>query len=177
MTRAEEEKCIFPTYLLLPTDTDMIVKAFEEADKFAKKYNVSKSNILITSTTHELLHQISKYAEENHKACSIIKSRGDIKAVTSAYSMQQYVIGGIDYIGGLEFEYVILVGVDDSRVPPKSGNESNHFISYAWYNRMYVAITRAKYALMMLGNKGYGPSIMLESAIYTESVNTNFQND
>lgn len=177
MTRAEEEKCIFPTYLLLPTDTDMIVKAFEEADKFAKKYNVSKSNILITSTTHELLHQISKYAEENHKACSIIKSRGDIKAVTSAYSMQQYVIGGIDYIGGLEFEYVILVGVDDSRVPPKSGNESNHFISYAWYNRMYVAITRAKYALMMLGNKGYGPSIMLESAIYTESVKTNFQND
>lgn len=177
MTRAEEEKCIFPEYKLLPTDDEMISAAFEEADKYAKQYNVSKSNILIAATTAELVESIIKYAENNHKACSIIKSRGDVKAVTSAYSMQQYVIGGIDYVGGLEFDYVILLGVDDSRVPPKSGKESNHFLSYAWYNRMYVAITRAKYALLILGNKGYGYSNMLESAIYNGIVRTDKQED
>ncbi|MBO5660848.1 MAG: hypothetical protein J6R93_00005, partial [Tidjanibacter sp.] len=172
-----EEKCIFPEYKLLPTDDEMISAAFEEADKYAKQYNVSKSNILIAATTAELVESIIKYAENNHKACSIIKSRGDVKAVTSAYSMQQYVIGGIDYVGGLEFDYVILLGVDDSRVPPKSGKESNHFLSYAWYNRMYVAITRAKYALLILGNKGYGYSNMLESAIYNGIVRTDKQED
>lgn len=177
MTKAEEAKCIPPQYNLLPTDDEMIREAFEQADNYAKTYDISRSKILIACTSDDLLNRVRKFATESHKACSVIKSRGDVAAISSAYSMHQYVVGEIDYIGGLEFDYVIMVGVDDRRVPPKSKDEAFHFMSYAWYNRMYVAITRARYAILMLGNKGYGASSMLESAVSNHYIKTNFSDE
>ena len=67
-----------------------------------------------------------------------------------------------------KFDAVIIVGVDKDRVPPQSidfEGESYHYLNYAWHNRMYVAVTRAKFVVMMLGEKSRGPSKILSTAI------------
>lgn len=165
LSKSEMEKCINPKYEMLDTDDDIIVRAFEEVDAYAKKKNIPKSKIIIVPTSLELFSKSERYALSNHKQYSLIKSRGDAGYIQSTSFQQQYIIGNIDYIGGLEFDYVIIIGVDEGRVPPKYSTESFHFTNYAWHNRMYVAISRARYALLLLGNKSMGQSPILESAI------------
>lgn len=165
LSRNELTKCVNPKYEMLKTDEEIIIRAFEEVDLYSKKNNVPKSKVLIVPTSLDLCSLAEKYANNNHKQYTLIKSRGDAGYIKAVSFQQQYVIGSIDYIGGLEFDYVIIIGVDDGRVPPKYSNESFHFTNYAWHNRMYVAITRARYALLLLGNKSFGQSPILESAI------------
>lgn len=68
-----------------------------------------------------------------------------METVKLATKICRFLIAGIDYVGGLEFDGVIIVGVDKGRVPPVVSDnytESSHFLNYAWHNRMYVAVTR-----------------------------------
>ena len=81
-----------------------------------------------------------------------------------------YVVGYIDYIGGLEFDAVVIVGVDKGRVPQVTSTESRIYQNYEWHNRMYVAITRAKYAVVILGNKSRTPSTLLQNAISNKRI-------
>jgi superfamily I DNA/RNA helicase len=80
------------------------------------------------------------------------------------------VVGYIDYIGGLEFDAVVIVGVDKGRVPQVTSTESRIYQNYEWHNRMYVAITRAKYAVVILGNKSRTPSTLLQNAISNKRI-------
>ena len=84
----------------------------------------------------------------------------------------KFVLSQIDYVGGLEFDAVVIIGVDEGRVPPAktSQTEAYHVISYAWHSRMYVAVTRAKYAVKILGDQSRGASPLLYSSILSQSV-------
>ena len=74
-------------------------------------------------------------------------------------------------MGGLEFDAVVIIGVDALRVPPTNNkNDAYYYMRYAWHNRMYVAVTRAKYAIYMLGVKSHGPSVVIESALYDDFI-------
>jgi superfamily I DNA/RNA helicase len=73
-----------------------------------------------------------------------------------------------DYVGGLEFSAVILVGVDKGRVPPRefmASPGSGAFLSYQAHSRLYVAITRARYRVEILGSAERGPSDLLKTAL------------
>ena len=93
-----------------------------------------------------------------------LKSKNDIKTVQNALNSHCFVLGDIDYVGGLEFDAVFIVGVDKGRVPPED-KELSAFVGYAWHNRMYVAVTRAKYAVKIWGNINKGESSVLQSAL------------
>lgn len=99
-----------------------------------------------------------------------MKRRGDITTIKCAERNMRYVLGFIDYIGGLEFDAVVIVGVDKGRVPNNDGKEGTIYQSYEWHNRMYVAITRAKYAVAILGNKSYTESPLLRKAIDSQRI-------
>ena len=173
MSGREELKCISPKYYLFSKDEEMIIKSFEEVDLYSRKNNISRSKILITTTSQDLFKEVEQYAKRTNKPISVIKSRGDAASIENAFNQNQYVIGDIDFIGGLEFDYVIIVGVDGNRVPPKENGEASHFITYSWHNRLYVAITRAKYAILLLGNQSNGISPILESAVYLNLLEMN----
>lgn len=73
-----------------------------------------------------------------------------------------------EYIGGLEFEGVVLIGVDEGRVPPSrtlDSPDSANFLNYAAHNRLYVAITRARYRVVILTVRERGPSPLLRGAL------------
>ena len=165
-TKEQEQKCTFPTYLLYPTDDSMIEGLFGLLNSYCREKSSKKSSILVTFTTEELLHTARKISDSKHIPYECLTSRCDINTVNRAVLSNKYVFAGIDYVGGLEFESVIIVGVDKGRVPPDSNEneESNHILSYAWHNRMYVAITRAKYSVTLLGNSITGGSPLLELA-------------
>jgi hypothetical protein len=167
-TEAEERKSIKPVYLAVSDESELILNAFSKAETMVSQLDVSKSEILIVATTPELLSSIEKYSNQQNKPVEIIKNRGDFGVVKRAINTNRFVVGGIDYIGGLEFCGVVIVGVDKGRVPPlnvSGNNEGFHFMNYASHNRLYVAITRAKYALHLLGEKSRGVSDLLEEAI------------
>ncbi len=169
-TKEDERKCERPIYTMYCNDDTMIEKAFNWADDYCKEKGCFKSNVLLIATTDLLLKQMEMYTKNSHKAFEVLKSRSDSKTIKQATEGNKYLLSGIDYVGGLEFEAVVIVGVDEGRVPPsRSTNEdSYYFMNYAWHNRMYVAVTRAKYAICLLGVQSRGRSPILESSIYNE---------
>ena len=166
-TEKEEKKAKQPRFISKEDDETIVIEAFQEAEKLTKDLDTQKSRILIIATTEMLLAQLEQIAKKSNKPIEILKSRGDMEAVKSATKKNRFLIAGIDYVGGLEFDGVIMVGVDKGRVPPNysENTESSLFLSYAWHNRMYVAITRAKFAIIMFGDKSRGESKLLESSI------------
>jgi len=169
----EERKAIFPIYKQVENENEMIKSAFVEAESLTKKLDTQRSNILIVATNELLLKALEYYSKSANKPFEILKSRGDITTIKSALSRNRYVLAGIDYVGGLEFDAVIIIGADHGRVPPSSAEcttESYHFLDYAWHNRMYVAVTRAKYAVILIGEKGRGICKMLENALRNEII-------
>ena len=70
-------------------------------------------------------------------------------------------------VNGLEFKCVILVGVDEGRLPQttKVGDISSNYIKYTAFNQLYLTASRAKYRLMLLGDAVRGVSSCLEVAL------------
>ena len=165
-TREEENKCEQPIYQMVVDVSQMIKDAYNWTDNYAKKHHLPKASILITATSDILMHELKKYADQVDKKYEVLVSRSDSKTIQKAKDAHRYLLGGIDYIGGLEFDAVVVVGVDAQNVPPSNeASDAYHYMRYAWHNRMYVAVTRAKYSIFLLGIKGFGPSVVLESSI------------
>lgn len=172
-TREQEMKCTFPQYYLYDTDKYMLDALFLLLQEQSREKQFKKSSILIAFTTEELLYEAKKISIERHIPFECLASRCDINTVNKAVQNNKYVYAGIDYVGGLEFESVFIVGVDKGRVPPEGEEnaESSHILNYAWHNRMYVAITRAKYAVTLLGNNVTGESPLLSFANMCNLIN------
>ena len=85
---------------------------------------------------------------------------------------KDYVLASPYAINGLEFKAVILIGVDEGRVPQTMGTSdiSQHFIKYSAYNLLYLASSRAKYRLIILGNKLKGRSSCLEHSVVSKHI-------
>ncbi len=166
----EEKKALSPEYILLPSDEEMIKSVFTKVDELASKIECTRDKILVVCTDHELLSNLIKYGESLKKPFEQLVRRGDYSTITKAERQNRYVIGYIDYIGGLEFDAVVIVGVDKGRVPQVTSSESRIYQNYEWHNRMYVAITRAKYAVVVLGNKARTPSTLLQNAISNKRI-------
>lgn len=160
-------KSFLPLYLMVSDEESMVRTAFDEVDRLVKEYRIPRAECLLVSTSDSLTEEMKKYCE-NNRGCGIaqLASRGDSQSVVRARTAKQYLMAGIDYVGGLEFDYVVIVGVDENRVPPSSQKEGRdfHFVNYAWHRRMYVALTRARYGAIMVGNKTHGSAYMFENA-------------
>lgn len=164
----DEKKCDTPTYKFFISDSEMIKEAFLEADRVATATKSLKSDVAIISFGDELFNLIQKYSISNNKPVEIINKRGDVEALKLAKLGGKYIITQPEYVGGLEFSSVIILGVDKDRVPPSTSsdcNESCHFLSYVAHQKLYVAITRAKYHVSIFGIKSRGPSPIFNTAI------------
>jgi superfamily I DNA/RNA helicase len=127
----------------------------------------SRGDIAIVLFSDELFHAMVKLANEHNKPVELLKHRGDYEVVRRAQTNGRFVLSLADYVGGLEFDGVVLVGVDEGRVPPFA--EAHHaqsraYMSFASHNRLYVAITRARYQVTVLGVKERGSSKILKAA-------------
>lgn len=157
-TEAEERLCSDPIYYNLTNEQALIHGAFDRAEALQRDLGCRRSDILIVSLNNQIVLDLAAFANERNKPLLLLTKRGDATAVDAARESAQWVLGHADFVGGLEFQAVIIVGVDGGRVSPSTGNEnvsSKSFLSYVSHNRLYVAISRARYRVELL-RKGAG---------------------
>jgi hypothetical protein len=167
-TEAEERLCADPLYLRVASQEELIDAAFERAEVLQKELDCRRSDILIVSLSEQVVKELAERAESRNKPLLVLKKRGDTTAVEAARESAQWVVGHADFVGGLEFQAVVIVGVDGGRVPPSGDNEnfsSKSFLSYVSHNRLYVAVSRARYRVELIGERARGPSRLIAPAI------------
>lgn len=168
-TAEEERKSRRPAFLEFPSDEAMLEAAFTRADTLAREMAVLKADVAIIVFGDDLFARAQECARGGKKPVEVVKSRGDLEAVNRARISGRFVLSAPEFVGGLEFAGAVLVGVDGGRVPPKGAGlefePSQNFLNYAAHQRLYVAITRARFRVEILGNKARGVSDILRSGI------------
>ncbi|WP_447888538.1 UvrD-helicase domain-containing protein [Serratia fonticola] len=166
LSSISEDSCI-PYIVSKQTTNDMVSSAFKLADHIAEKHHVNISDVLIIPCTDDLFNKIKAHAESQKLHYYSIERRGDVIAVRNANENSSYIIGGMEYVGGLEFTAVIIVGIDSDKFPTPSSytGESSHFVSYSSFNKLYVAITRAKNEVAFIHEKTQKISSLLENSL------------
>lgn len=169
----EERLCASPVYRLYPDDDSMLKAAFARAENISKETSMRKGDVVIVAFSEELFKKLSEMSSIENKPVELLKERGNVDVVRQAKQSGRFVLSMPDYVGGLEFDAAILVGVDEGRVPPTSdgqAGESKAFLTFVAHNRMYVAITRARYRVEILGTQGRGISPVLASAVASQAL-------
>ena len=165
---AEDERRSLPVkYKEYLDDEAMVEGAFRTAESLRSDTQSSKPEVLITTLSDSLLAKLREYAVESNKAITMLERRGDFLQIKKAEGSGHFVLGHADFVGGLEFNAVVIAGVDKGRVPYEgetSTSNSRSYSVYAAHNRLYVAASRAKYALNLLGVKSRGASDLLTGA-------------
>lgn len=143
-----------------------------QPERYCTERKSYKNKVLIIGINDMIVRLIKKYLKAHNKPFEILESRSDEQAMKKAQEGNKFVLSQIDYVGGLEFDAVVIIGVDEGRVPPAKTSQTDayHVISYAWHSKMYVAVTRAKYAVKILGDQSRGASPLLYSSILSQSV-------
>ncbi len=168
MTFEEEKKAKRPYYVEYSTDAAMVGAALSVAEEMRVSMGATKGDVAIVVFDEGLFHDLEKRSTEENRPVEILKHRGDPEVVRRAKSTGRFVLSLPDYVGGLEFDGVVLVGVDDGRVPPSPNSQhsqSKAYLTFAAHNKLYVAVTRARYQVAILGVQARGPSVILKSAL------------
>lgn len=154
------EKCLSPYLVDCQNKEELFEKSFTEADSIVTRLKVKRSDVLIVPVSDDILTELKEWSEGRGINFVSIEKRGDAGAVRTAAETSKYLLGGMDYIGGLEFSAVVIVGADKDKFPPRNSTLSgtSHYVLYASYNRLYVAITRAKCIVAFLYEKPKGIS-------------------
>jgi superfamily I DNA/RNA helicase len=171
-TQEDEGRSLSPLLITYANDEQVVNMAFKEVDLLADQIKSSKSRICIIPCNEVILSKMVRLVSELNKPCEIILKRGDGVSQRKAERGGKYLISGIDYVGGLEFDGVVIVGCDKGNFPATDERTANarHFIKHASYNRLYVAITRAKFGVTILSSRGRGVSEILEPALANKSI-------
>lgn len=166
-TQEEEQKSVKPILHMYSDDKSMIESINEHIEKIMRELQCKPNDIAVISFENSL---VSKEGEEQLE--KIFEKQFVLLDSTQRISTKDYVLASPYAINGLEFKGVVLVGVDEGRVPQTmgTGDISKHFIKYSAYNLLYLASSRAKYRLIILGNKLKGRSSCLEYSISSERV-------
>lgn len=168
-TAEEERKATKPVYLSYPSDEVMLEACMGRADLLAREMEVHKADVAIIVFGDDLFARAQEFAKAGNRQVEVVKSRGDLEAVNRAKRSGRFVLTAPEFVGGLEFAGVVLVGVDGGRVPPTGSGlkfePSQNFLNYAAHQRLYVAITRARFRVEILGNSARGPSDILRSGM------------
>lgn len=167
-TASEERRLESPVLYLIAGDNRLCSFALERADILVKELECSKADILLVAFSRPLLEILKAATDQGRRAIEVIEHRGDLETVRTASKHASYVAALPEYVGGLEFKAVLLLGVDDGRVPPNpvtAGEQSRHFLQFRAHNHLYVAMTRARYRLEVFADVSRGPSKILANAI------------
>lgn len=166
-TQVDEARCSHPEWVTYVDDASVINSVFKEVDALAESVGSSKSKICIIPCNEILLSELRRFVVETNKPCEFILKRGDTASQKKGERGGKYLVAGIDYVGGLEFDGVVIVGCDKGHFPSSDERTATarHFIKHASYNRLYVAITRAKFGITIIGSSSRGISEILTPAL------------
>lgn len=161
-TDAEEKKCSLPSLRMYDSEESMLDSISNHIKTINKTLQCKKSDIAVISFDQ-------KYTGKSGAETLTKRTGMSFDAIDNAEAQKgdNFILASPYAINGLEFSAVILLGVDEGRVPQTAGtgDVSQHYIKYSAYNMLYLAVSRAKYIVTVLGSKLNGQSSCLNHAI------------
>ena len=159
--------CLFVLkYLLF---CDIIVMVQNHINQCKKELLCKNSEIAIISFEPSLLYpeSLTSLSQTWKKNIFLLKDRESINMNKIPKESDPIIISNPNNVNGLEFKCVILVGVDEGRVPQTTGigEVSANYIKYSAFNQLYLTSSRAKFRLILLGNSLHGTSPCLQYAL------------
>lgn len=166
-TAKEEEMCRVPQLIMYENDQEMIDSLEKHIKDLVNYFKCPLDEIALVFFDEKLLENGIKFKVGKYSVCYIDGRRNGIIEADH----DKIVCSLPEYINGLEFKCVILVGVDEGRVP-QSGifDISTNFLRYNALNKLYLACSRAKYSVTILGTSIRGVSSCLEHSIKCETI-------
>lgn len=166
---------IIPKYFLIKFnhDNDLYIRAIEFAEKLKDDYGIKRHDIAIIFFDRFLFQKAIDYYQANNSHVSPLLRRGDRTLISDAERKSHFIVGLAEFIGGLEFKAVLLVGVDHGRLPLHDSNftdATKMFYEYLAHNQLYVSITRAREYVWVLGDVNRGISNILETALEKQHI-------
>lgn len=162
-----EKKSEVPSLYEYDNDDEMLNSLKQHLQSITKNLKCSPKNIAIIAFddkfySPDVIERISQSVEH-----AVVPLNGRASSPSNKISSDSYIIASPYDINGMEFDAVILLGVDEGRVPQTAGTSdiSQHFIKYSAYNLLYLTSSRAKYRLILLGNRLKGRSSCLDHSI------------
>lgn len=171
----QDERVIMPLYFLKKMDNneDLFIETLNLAENLKDNFRLKRHNIAIVFFDRISFHDAIDYYKANNNHISTLYKRGDINLIRDAEKSSNFIVGLAENIGGLEFDAVILTGIDDGRFPLVDKNTSpalKMFYEYVAHNQLYVSITRARKYVWILGDSNRGKSDILEAAIEAKKI-------
>lgn len=162
-TNSEENKCSTPRLIMSINDDKMLCELGKQLEKMQKELQCKSNEIAVISFEYNFIdrNNIDEIQTKTGKTFSLITDK--------SLNKNAVILASPYDINGLEFKGVILLGVDEGRVPQynKTSDISHHFLKYTAYNLLYLCASRAKYQLVLLGADTMGVSSCLEHSIST----------
>ena len=169
----EAETMHEPVYWKCLNEAEMCLFAIDRAKQLCGELKCRPSDVLLVATTEELISPLSEALANQGKRFVKVLQRGDLETVQKGVKEGAYIVSHPDYVGGLEFQAVFIIGVDEGRMPPSEGivkDESKHFVEFKACNRLYVSISRARFAVELFYSAERGPSPLLDNARSTNAL-------
>ena len=166
-TAKEEVLCEVPQLLMYENDDQMQNSLEDHIKDNINKYKCKPGEIAVLFFDESMLNDNFTKKIGNYTV-KLINGRL-MESFDNDYS---HVICALpEYVNGLEFKCVILVGVDEGRVP-QSGiyDISSNFLKYSALNKLYLACSRAQFDVKILGSKTRGISSCLKHSIENETL-------
>ena len=161
-THNEEKIFKKPEIKMLNNDEEMYNSLNGILESLGQDLHCKHKDIAIISfiASENLNDVVDKIRNSTQKDYSVLDNGEKIEE-------RKYVIASPYSINGLGFHAVILLGIDEGRVPQTQGTSdiARNYINYSAYNMLYLASSRAKYRLIMLGTKLRGMSSCLEHSV------------
>lgn len=163
-TQKEEKFSTMPILHMYKNNDDMLDSLNEHIEYLVKVLQCKPNDIAVISFDPKLATNdfVEYFSKKTSKQFTLLDNN-------PLQNPKNYIWATPYAINGLEFHAVILLGVDEGRVPQTAGTSdvSQHFIKYSAYNLLYLASSRAKYRLILLGSNLNGISSCLEYALKT----------
>lgn len=173
-TAREEEMCEIPQLLMYKNDTEMKESLEKHIKKYVNKYKCQPCEIALVFFDEEML--LKNYTQFIGKySVNYINGRKNSQFGTDP---SKVICTLPEYINGLEFKCVILVAVDEGRVPQNGLCDiSSSFLKYSALNKLYLSCSRAQYSVLILGNKLRGISSCLQHSLAKGALTQSYVDD
>lgn len=173
ITASDEVLATHPVYWRCLNDQTMCAFAVQRAIGMCNEIKCPANQIVLIVIDASLLQMVKSAIAHVGRRSTEMLHRGDIEAIRRGERDNAFIVSHPDYVGGLEFKGVLIVGADEGRLPPSEGSvreESRHFVEFKAYNRLYVSISRARLAVELFYSAERGHSPLLKHALREEAL-------
>ena len=176
LSEKEAKFCQPPTLFMYANDDEMIRSIKKHISVIKKDFGSDCKNyeIAVISFVDKLLNEDAAKTYIDREFF-LLKSRNAGGLNGEVKRNNQYVLTSPYNVNGLEFKCVILVGVDEGRVPQTSGTGDilTNYLRYTALNQLYLCCSRAKYRVILLGNNLHGQSSCLNYPLHVGTLTIN----